>query len=115
MRKKGKLFVGGFKEMLENFINHKKSLGYKYVTEQDRLRRFSEYTINYGIEHKYLSKELVLGWTAKKKNEAIKTWEHRSSSLRQFALYLQSQGYEAFIPPKKHTWLKCCFQLYSYF
>ncbi len=102
MTKKEKAFVGGFKEMLEDFINHKRSLGYKYITERDRLHRFSKYTINKGIDHKYLSKELVFGWTSRKKNEAVKTWEHRSSSLRQFALYLQSQGYEAFIPPKKH-------------
>ena len=65
MAKKEKTFVGGFKEMLEGFINQKRSLGYKYVVEQDRLRRFSKYTMNYGTEHKYLSKDLVLGWTAK--------------------------------------------------
>jgi len=102
MVKKEKAFVGGFKELLEGFIEQKRNLGYKYVVERDRLRRFSEYTINYGTEHKHLSKELVLGWTAKRKNESVKTWLHRSSDLRQFALYLQSQGYEAFIPPKKH-------------
>ncbi len=102
MAKIEKAFVGGFKEMLEGFIKQKRSLGYKYVVERDRLRRFSEYTINYGTEHKSLSKDLVLGWTAKRKNESVKTWVHRSSDLRQFALYLQSQGHEAFIPPKNH-------------
>ncbi len=102
MAKKEKPFVGGLKGMLENFIQQKRSLGYKYTVEQDRLRRFSEYTIKHGIEHKSLSKELVMGWTARKKDESVKTWMHRSSSLRQFALYLQSHGYKAFIPPKKH-------------
>jgi len=102
MAKKEKAFVGGFKEMLEDFIKQKRSLGYKYVVEQERLRRFSEYTMNNRIEHKSLSKGLVLGWTAKRKNESVKTWMHRSSDLRQFALYLQSQGHEAFIPFKNH-------------
>ena len=102
MTNKEKPFVGEFKELLEGFINFKRNLGYKYITERDRLRRFSEYTVNQVIEHKYLSKELVFGWTARNKNETVKTWEHRLSSLRQFALYLQSQGYEAFIPPKKY-------------
>lgn len=102
MVKKEKAFVGDFKEMLEDFIKQKRSLGYKYVVEQDRLRRFSEYTMNCGTEHKSLSKDLVLGWTAKRENESVKTWMHRSSDLRQFALYLQSQGHEAFIPPKNH-------------
>ncbi|MBT3177941.1 MAG: tyrosine-type recombinase/integrase [Desulfobacula sp.] len=100
--KKKKAFVGEFKEMLEDFIKQKRSLGYKYIVERDRLRRFSEYTVHCGSEHKFLSKELVSGWTAKRKNESVKTWLHRSSDLRQFALYLQSQGHEAFIPPKNH-------------
>ena len=102
MTKKEKTFVGEFKEMLEDFIKQKRNLGYKYVVERDRLRRFSEYTINYGIENKYLSKELVLGWTARRKNESVKTWLHRSGDLRQFALYLQSQGYKAFLLEKNH-------------
>jgi len=102
MAKKEKAFVGEFKEMLEGFIKHKRSLGYIYAVERDRLRRFSEYTLNYKIEDKSLSKELVLGWTARRKNESVKTWEHRSSNLRQFALYLQNEGYEVFIPQKNH-------------
>ncbi len=67
MAKKEKSFVGGFKKMLEGFIKQKRSLGYKYVVERVRLHRFSEYTINFGTEHKTLSKDLVLGWTARKK------------------------------------------------
>ncbi|MCF7959089.1 MAG: tyrosine-type recombinase/integrase, partial [Phycisphaerae bacterium] len=67
------------------------------------LRRFSEYAQNYMIENKSLSKELVLGWTAKRKFESVKTRERRASNLRQFALYLQSQGYDAYIPPKSHN------------
>lgn len=102
MTKEEKAFVGEFKEILGDFIKQKRSLGYKYDIEQDNFRRFSEYTQDYQIRNKSLSKELVLGWTAKRKNESVKTWEHRASNVRQFALYLQSQGYEAFIPPKSH-------------
>jgi len=102
MTKKEKSFVGGFKEMLENFIKHKRNLGYKYDTIRDNLRRFSEYTLSYRIKNNSLSKELVLEWTARRKNESVATWEHRASDLRQFALYLQSQGYNAFIPLKSH-------------
>ncbi|MDP8217593.1 MAG: tyrosine-type recombinase/integrase [Candidatus Theseobacter exili] len=107
MTKKEKAFVGEFKEMLEDFIKHKRSLGYKYDTIRNNLRRFSEYSLKYRIENKSLSKELVLGWTAKRKNESVKTWEHRTSDLRQFVLYLQSQGYKAFIPIKSHKVRRC--------
>ncbi len=102
MAKEEKVFVGEFKKMLEDFIKYKRSLGYKYDTERDNFRRFSEYTLKYRIENKCLSKELVLGWTTKRKNESVKTWEHRTSNIRQFALYLQGRGYETYMPIKSH-------------
>ncbi len=107
MAKEEKAFVGEFKEMLEDFIKQKRNLGYKYDAIRGNLRRFSKYTVNHRIENKSLSKELVLGWTAKKKNESVKTWKNRASYLRQFALYLQSQGYEAFTPLKNHKVRRC--------
>lgn len=100
MAKEEKAFVGKFKDALEQFVRHKRDLGYKYDTTRDNLRRFSEYTLGQEIEGDCLSKELVLKWTARRKNETTRTWEHRASYLRQFALYLQSQGCSAFIPPK---------------
>jgi integrase len=102
MTKKEKPFVGEFKQLLENFIQHKRSLGYKYDTERDNFLRFSQYTLNHKVENKCLNKELVLGWTAKRKNESVKTWEHRTSNIRQFALYLQNRGHEAYMPIKNH-------------
>src|SRR5665648_23039 len=93
-------FEGEFKDLLRKFIEHKRALGYKYTTISENLRRFSIFTLNYKIENKVLTKEVVLGWTAKRKSEAIKTWAHRASDLRQFALYLQDLGYEAHIPSK---------------
>jgi integrase/recombinase XerD len=95
-----KPFVGAYKEMLEDFINLKRSLGYKYATTRDNLRRFSEYTLNCKIENKSLSKELASEWTTRRKNEAVATWTNRTSGLRQFALYLQNQEYEVFVPPQ---------------
>ncbi len=94
-------FVGEFKDLLRDFIDHKQALGYKYTTISENLRRFSVFTLNYKIENKVLSKEIVLGWTAMRKSETIKTWEHRASDLRQFALYLQDLGYDVYIPGKK--------------
>ena len=103
MEKKEKPYVGEFKEILEAFIKQKRSLGYKYDTTRYHLHRFSEYTLKFRIEKKSLDKELVLKWTARRKNESVKTWNHRGSDLRQFGLYLQSQRYGAFIlPPRSH-------------
>ena len=95
-------FVGEFKDLLRNFIEHKRALGYKYTTISENLRRFSLFTLKYKIENKILSQEIVIDWTAKRKSESSKTWEHRASDLRQFALYLRNMGYDAYIPDKKH-------------
>jgi len=98
-----KAFVGPFKEMLEDFIQQKRNLGYQYNTTRDNLWRFSKFTLNHhSAQDKSLTKELVLLWTARRKNESVNTWLHRASDLRQFALYLQSQGHDVFIPQKNH-------------
>lgn len=99
--KKEVLFEGQFKELLCDFVEFKRNLGYKYDTIPANLQRFSKFSLDYDIEKKSLSKQLVLDWTARRKNEGVKTWEHRASDLRQFALYLQNMGYDVFIPPGK--------------
>lgn len=98
----GKPFVGKFGDLLEAFVKHKKDLGYKYDTQKENLQRFSRFTLNYNIDNKVLSKEVVTDWTSKRKNESVKYWAHRNSDLRQFTLYLQNLGYDVFIPPKCH-------------
>lgn len=103
MVKMEKAFVGKFKETLKAFIKHKRNLGYKYEATRDNLRRFSEYTLNHEIENGCLSKDLEIEWTQRRKNETVKTWENHNSDLRQFTLYLQNQGYDAFIPPKSYN------------
>lgn len=97
-----KPFVGEFRELLEAFVEQKRNLGYKYDTTREDLQRFSMFTLNYSIENKVLSKQLVTDWTSKRKNESTGRWAHRSSDLRQFALYLQNLGYDVFIPPRCH-------------
>ena len=102
MSQREKPFIGEFKELLEALVEQKRNLGYKYDVTRESLYRFSLFTLGYSIKDKALSKELVLDWTLKRKNESVGYWEHRSSDLRQFALYLQNLGYTVFIPPKIH-------------
>jgi integrase len=100
MSKEEKPFVGEFSELLDAFIKHKKNLGYKYDSTRENLQRFSRFTLNYSIENKVLSKQLVIDWTSRRKNETAKCWAHRNSDLRQFAVHLQNLGYEVFIPTR---------------
>lgn len=100
--KKEKDFVGVFQKTLNDFVNLKRSLGYKYITTRDHLQRFSVFSLSYGLKHDVLDKTLVLDWISKRETETVQAWEHRGSDLRQFALYLNNLGFDAFIPPKKY-------------
>lgn len=95
-----KSFVGELKDLLHDFVEHKKNTGYKYEVNYYYLRRFSEFSLKYDLKNLALPKQLVLDWTAKRKNEAEGTWVRRTSELRQLALYLQQRGYEVFFPPR---------------
>ncbi len=103
MIKTEKPFVGEFKKLLEAFVVQKRNLGYQYDTTRESLHRFSRFTLNYNIENKILGKQLVSDWTARRKNESVRCWKHRSSDLRQFALYLQNLGCAVFIPVRNHA------------
>jgi integrase len=106
MEENRKSFVGEFKDLLNDFVQFKRSSGYKYTTISENLRRFSVFTLNYKIEGGALSKEIVLDWTAKRKSEANTTREHRISDLKQFSLYLLDLGHEVYIPVKNQKMLR---------
>jgi integrase len=91
-------FVGDFKELLVQFVQMKRSLGFDYVKEANLLKRFSKFTLDYPIENHALTKELADAWTAKRLSERDVTWGMRINNLRQFALFLSNLGYDAYIP-----------------
>lgn len=91
-------FVGNFEELLIQFVQLKRSLGYKYTADADALKRFSKFTLNYTIKNHALTKELVDAWIAKKPTELDVTREKRINNIRQFAKYLTDLGYDAYIP-----------------
>ncbi|RLD70596.1 MAG: hypothetical protein DRI87_08105 [Bacteroidetes bacterium] len=88
-----------FAELLTDFVVFKHSLGYKYDAEADELYRFSKFSTTFKISEPKLSKDMVQTWSAKRPNEGNKNNRRRISTLRQFALYLNSIGQQAYIPP----------------
>ena len=92
-------FSGPFAELLHDFVNFKRSMGFKYQKESAYLKRFSEFCVNEGVEEPVLTKELSDAWCRKKPYEQERSCtDHRVTCLRQFALYLVSIGYNAHIP-----------------
>lgn len=91
-------FMGDFRELMIQFVQMKRSLGFDYVQEANSLKRFSKFTLNYTIQNHALTKELVDAWIQKRPNEHERTWEHRINEAKQFAQFLSQLGYDAYIP-----------------
>lgn len=97
-------YEGVFAELLTNYVAFKRSLGYKYETEAGELYRFSRFSTTFKMSEPILTKDIVQAWCAKRPNEGGKNNNRRACSLRQFALYLNSVGHQAYIaPPATNT------------
>lgn len=94
-------FKGIFANLCLQFLAYKKSLGFKYDSETKALSRFSMFSDAYGVSELSLGKELVLAWTKKRPGEAVKSQQHRINMIRQFAIFLRSLGYDAYILPEQ--------------
>ena len=94
-----KAYVGVFAELMTEFVTFKQSLGFKYETEADELYRFSKFSTTFPMSEPILTKEIVREWCAKRPNEGVRNNRRRAYPIRQFALYLNSRGYQAYIAP----------------
>lgn len=93
------IFKGSFAELLQDFIEFKCSMGFKYVKEAEHLKRFSEFSLQFKLKEPVLTKEITDAWCIKRPHEKHRgSTEQRITCLRQFALYLVSIGHNAYIP-----------------
>ncbi len=92
-----KAFVGNFAELLTTFVAFKRSLGFNYETEADELYRFSKFSVTFQLTEPNLTKELVQAWCTKRPNEGVRNNRRRAYPVRQFGIYLNSVGYDAYI------------------
>jgi integrase/recombinase XerD len=94
-----KPFIGALAGLLDEFVKLKRSLGYKYETEADELYRFSKFSTAFPLPEPSLTKELVQAWCAKRPDEGVTNCRRRAYPVRQFGIYLNSIGYDAYIAP----------------
>ena len=62
-------YHGPFKTCIQNFIEIKQALGYKYITEAGHLKRFDRFTVEKYNSANTLTKEIVMQWCTKKSYE----------------------------------------------
>jgi integrase len=94
-----KSFHGCFSAYLQDFIEFKRSLGFKYRKECFGLRDFDTFCVREKITDPVLTKEISDKWCQKRPYEQERNGtQQRITSLRQFSLYLVSIGIPAYIP-----------------
>lgn len=94
-----KEYKGIFSELLPNFVVFKRALGFKYDVQAIELYRFSVFSTRFKLAVPALTKDIVQAWSSSRPNEGLKSNSNRVSILRQFALYLNSLGYKAYVAP----------------
>ena len=88
-----------FSAFINDFIEYKRAAGYKYIKEEEYLKYFDDYCCSQKISSPVLTKELMDNWCKTKPYEAVRSvHSQRVSCIRQFALYMISSGYDAYIP-----------------
>lgn len=76
-------FVGPFAEELAAHITLKRAVGYRYRTDEGKLRSFDSFTAEHYPNTTNLTREIVLAWCAKTAWETDANRSARASVLRQ--------------------------------
>ncbi|MEG1294522.1 MAG: tyrosine-type recombinase/integrase [Clostridium sp.] len=88
-----------FADLIQAFIEYKRSAGYKYATEAVYLKKFDDLCCSLDLPSPVITKELMDAWCQGKPYESTRnSRQQRISCIRQFSLYLTSIGHEAYIP-----------------
>lgn len=94
------VYEGPFRKYIQDFVQLKKAVGYKYDSEARHLNRFDRFTIEKYPSAAILTKEIILDWGKKQLHESQANQCSRASILRQFGKYMGSLGLNAYIIPK---------------
>lgn len=90
--------VGSLAEIIADFICFKRSLGYKYDTEEGILYRFSVFTINYIVNNYEIPTQMIEEWLSLRKGEKVATQRSRSNCTLQVLNYAREHGYHVRFP-----------------
>jgi integrase/recombinase XerD len=95
-------YSGPFKNYIQDFIEIKQAIGYKYLSEAEHLKRFDKFTEEKYSTAKNVTKEIVMDWCSKKPYEEQQNLCSRASIIRQFSLHLDNIGVDAYVIPKNY-------------
>jgi integrase/recombinase XerD len=99
-------FNGRFSKLCFRYIQHKRSIGYKFGERSIRAIRKMNESLSTSSENRSnddysITKEVVEKFVARKSGETPKTQEMRETVIRQFAMFLNSLSIEAYVVPTR--------------
>ena len=86
-----------YKKLLDEFLNFKRSCGYKYISEETTLKAFYNYIQDNPKSKLGLTKKFMETWAILDIKECRKSLANRVSVLKEFTLYLNTIGYKTHI------------------
>jgi integrase/recombinase XerD len=92
-------FWGIYAPYIKQLIDLKRSLGFKYITEETIYSIFDRFTMEMGETEVGISKELAENWCKLKNNESDSYRFHRCICISQLSSYLCKIGIWSYIPP----------------
>lgn len=88
-------FIGPFKDLLPEYINYQRGLGYDYGTQiVYRLREMDIFFLKHGYTEPKITEEMYELWTAHKENEKKSNQGKRMCAINGFSKYLINSGHE---------------------
>ena len=103
-----------FKDDIQQFLNLKHSIGYKYTTSQRLIEQFDLLCFSKYPNEKILTKEIAITWAKPRENESASATQNRIVVIREFAKYLNSINKSAFIIPTHYMPKKPKYKSYIY-
>lgn len=92
-------FNSVFKKEFIDLIELKRSMGFKYCSEEASFKRIDNFFCEENLSNKVITKSLTDKWNAKRDWENDCNRNSRVSNLRVFSNYLLDLGYEVYVTP----------------
>ena len=108
------ILKSNFKEDINNFLNLKYSIGYKYTTGKILIEQFDNLCFTDFNNQSTLTKEIALKWAVQRDDESNASLENRIVIVREFAKYLNSLNKNAFVIPTTYMPKKGKYRSYIY-
>ena len=108
------ILKSNFKEDINNFLNLKYSIGYKYTTGKILIEQFDNLCFTDFNNQSTLTKEIALKWAVQRDDESNASLENRIVIVREFSKYLNSLNKNAFVIPTTYMPKKEKYRSYIY-